>query len=172
MGNNATGGNLIGSLLKGGGSSKSSGGAAGLGALAGLLGGKSGGGAGDLLGALTGLAGKSGGLGGLAGLLGGGKSAPVPQAPEPAPPPPQHSAEAAQQQAVLMIRAMCNSAKVDGQIDEGEQQAILGRLGEVSQAEMDFVRRELSTPLDVAAFAASVPRDLAPAGVRFLADGD
>lgn len=152
LGNNATGGNLLGSLLKkltGGKTTEEtkpkSGG--GLGAiLGGLLGGgKSSGGAGGILGGLLG-----GGL--LGSLLGGGKDtvAPAMATPE------------ATDEATLLIRAMCNAAKADGEVDQQEQQNILGRLGEeVDQAEIDFVRSELESPLDVAGFAASVPSSLA-----------
>ena len=64
-------------------------------------------------------------------------------------------------QAVFLIRAMCNAAKVDGDIDRNEQDAILGRLGEVTQEELDFVRKELASPLDMKLFCRSVPEELA-----------
>lgn len=164
LSNNATGGNLLGSLLGGGRSQGSSGGgmissllkgAMGGGGGGSLLGGLLGGGAG--VGLLSGLLGSGGGqssgggLGGmLGGLMGGGK-----QAPEEAPP-------SANDQATLLIRAMCNAAKSDGQIDQAEQQAIVGRLGEeVDQAEAEFLQRELSSPLDVQEFCQSVPANMA-----------
>lgn len=164
LGNNATGGNLLGSLLGGG----SRGGGGGMGGMLGsLLGGggsqAGGGGMGALLGGLLGgggaaaAGGGGGGLGGmLGGLLGGGggEQAAAPQA---APEPP--SADSA----TLMIRAMCNAAKADGQVDQQEQQNIIGRLGEdVGEAEINFLKQELAAPLDVAGFAASVPANMAP----------
>lgn len=66
----------------------------------------------------------------------------------------------AEQQAEVLIRAMINAAKSDGTVDTEEQQKIVGRLGEVTQDEIDFVQRELREPLDVEAFARSVPRGM------------
>ena len=58
---------------------------------------------------------------------------------------------------------MCNAAKVDGEIDRNEQDAILGRLGDnIGQAELDFVRRELNSPLNLDDYCDSVPQHLAP----------
>lgn len=164
MGNNATGGNMLGSLLKGamgGGQQQQSGGGA-MGMLSGLLGGGGGGnsGGGGPLGMLSGiLGGKSGGGGGgpmgmLSGLLGGGgqkeAAAAAPAAPAPS--------QSQQDQATLLIRAMCNAAKADGEIDQAEQDAIIGRLGgDLDEAESNFLRQELATPLDVAAFAREIP---------------
>ena len=66
-----------------------------------------------------------------------------------------------------LIRAMCNAAKVDGDIDRTEQDAILGRLGDVSRDEIDFVRRELGSPLDIDGFCDSVPDELAQHAYAF-----
>jgi uncharacterized membrane protein YebE (DUF533 family) len=158
--NNPTGGNMLGQLLKG--ATGGGGGGGGLGALGGLLGGAGGGqqsGAG-LLGALAKAAmGGGQGGGGAAGLLGsllGGGSEPAAQPAAQAVQPQQ-----GQDQAELLIRAMCNAAKADGQVDEQEQQNIIGKLGEVEQSEIDFLRKELSSPLDVQGFVNSVPRELA-----------
>lgn len=136
LGNNSMGGNILGGLLGG---SRGGGG----------------GGIGSLLGGLMG-GGAAGGLGGLlGGLMGGGKEEEAaPQAaPEPEP------AEV-QSQAELLIRAMCNAAKSDGKFDDAEKEAIIGRLGEVEQSEIDFVQKELSSPLDVQGFANDVPGEL------------
>jgi len=171
LGNNATGGNLLGTLLKtatGAGQPAQGGGP--LGALGGLLGGmgggqQAGGGAGGLLGTLMGGMGGGGaapaqapapGAGGLLGALLGGGGAAQPE---------QKAAfetPAAVDEATLLVRAMCNAAKADGQVDEQEQQNIVGRLGDVSDAERQFVVSELSSPLDTAGFANSVPAQLAP----------
>lgn len=167
LGNNATGGNMLGSLLKGamGGGQQQSGGGGAMGMLSGLLGGGGGQsqGGGGPLGMLSGIlgGGKSGGGGGgpmgmLSGLLGGGKAeaeaAPAPAAPS------QTEAD----QATMLIRAMCNAAKADGEIDKAEQDNIIGRLGgDLDQAEADFLRGELNSPLDVAGFARTVPADMA-----------
>lgn len=181
LGNNATGGNLLGTLLKtatgGGGQQAQS--SNPLGALGGLLGGAMGGGGqpqqgggGGLLGTLAKAA--------MGGALGGGGAAPAQQAPAPgaggllgallggggAAPAPAQKAQletpAAVDEATLLIRAMCNAAKADGQVDQQEQQNIVGRLGDVSDAERNFVVQELSAPLDLAGFAGSVPAGLAP----------
>ncbi len=187
LGNNATGGNLLGSILGGGGQQQSmpqQGGAADLlkgllgggspgqqqggagGLLQGLLGGGSAGsgGSSNMLGGLLkaaiakqmGGGGASGGpMGLLGGLLGGGADEPEPQFEAP-------QQQAANDQATILIRAMCNSAKADGQVDQTEQQNIISRLGELDQQEIDFLQQELNAPLDVDAFARSVPRELAP----------
>ena len=52
---------------------------------------------------------------------------------------------------------MVNAAKSDGQIDQSEQDAIVGQLDDVSQAEVDFLRQEFAKPLDVREFVWSVP---------------
>ena len=189
LGNNATGGNLLGSVLGGGGrqaqpQAQKSGAAdllrgllgggapkqqqqsGGGGLLGGLLGGgQSGGGGNNILGGLLKaaiakkIAGASSGgsspMDLLGGLLGGGKSEPEPQVAAP-------QRQAANDQAAILIRAMCNAAKSDGQIDKQEQENILGRLGDLDQQEVAFVRQELSSPLDVNGFARSVPREMAP----------
>lgn len=167
----------VGKMMKGGsgGGSSSGGGLGGL--LGGLLGGASsggGGGLGDLLGGVlsgggqsAGAQAQSGGMGGLGGLLNslgggqqggqsgglggllnsalGGQSAPEPSAQE-------------NTQAEIMLRAMINSAKSDGSIDESEQKKILEHLGDVTQDEIDFVRSEMQAPLDVDGFIRSIPQ--------------
>ena len=162
LGNNATGGNMLGSVLKGvmGGGGQPQGGGGPLGMISGLLGGGGGqsSGGGGPLGMLSGILGggkSSGGGGGgplgmLSGLFGGGeKEAPAPPA-------------EAQDQATLLIRAMINSAKADGQIDQAEQDNIIGRLGgDLDQAEEAFLRNEFAQPLDVNSFARSVPAEMA-----------
>lgn len=60
-------------------------------------------------------------------------------------------------QAMLLIRAMINSAKSDGKVDKEEGEKILKQLGDVSQEEIDFIRSEIAKPLDVHEFAHSVP---------------
>ncbi len=200
LGNNATGGNLLGSILGGGGrqaapqqqqsagaaellkgilgaagGAQRSGGGGGLGGLGGLLGGVLGGGgapsggggaSSNILGGLLkgAIAKQMGGGGGgaspmdlLGGLLGGGGGQP-----EPEPQVSQPQRQAANDQATILIRAMCNAAKSDGSVDQAEQQAIIGRLGELDQQEVAFLQQELSSPLDADGFARSVPRELAP----------
>lgn len=59
-------------------------------------------------------------------------------------------------EAVLLIRALVNAAKADGKLDQAEQQSILSRVSQSPEA-IDFIKRELSQPLDVREFAWSVP---------------
>ena len=167
-------GDLLGSLTGGGGQG------GGLGDLLGSLAGgrqqaPQGGGMGDLLGNLlgagggTGRSGGMGGAGGLGGLLGGALTKFAQnqnaQAPNPGHDNCDHlpmgvdQAQAADQ-ATLIIRAMINAAKSDGSIDEAEQEKVVGKLGDVSQAEADFVRNEFRQPLDVDAFVRSIPRGM------------
>ena len=60
-------------------------------------------------------------------------------------------------QAELLLRAMINAAKSDGQIDADEKKKILEHLADVTQEEIDFVQHEMSQPLNVDQFIASVP---------------
>ncbi len=183
-------GDLLGSVLGGGAGqgSASSGGLGDL--LGGLLGGgktaSSGGGLGDLLGSVLGGSkgsasaptdakgledllgiGKSGG--GLGGLLGGALAkygqvnnpdVPTPSANDHSMLPQGVNPQEASMQAELMIKAMINAAKSDGNFDESEQEKILSKLGDVSQDEIDFIRKEFAAPLDVQGFANSVPRGM------------
>ncbi len=119
---------------------------------------------------------QSGGLGGLLDSLGGGGAPqggavpPAPQQggfggalnsafenfgePEQAPTPSQEEA------AKVMLRAMLSAAKSDGKIDDSEKQKILGHLGDISQDEMEFVRAELSAPLDVEGLVNDIPQGM------------
>lgn len=133
-------------------------------------GGQSGRGAGDILGGLLG--GKQGGSGGLGGLLnglGGGNTSQrgggigdildsftnnTNQGGQIQPTAEQdHQAE-------VLLRAMINAIKSDGQIDNAEQERLVKHLGDITDAEMKFVRDEMSAPLDVEAFIRSVPRGM------------
>lgn len=166
-------GDILGSLLGGGGSPQPSRGGGLGGMLGSLLGGgrkasapTGGGGAGDLLGSLLGAATSGGGNNPLAGilgaaansssgtngtellgmLLGGGQQA--------APP------KEAQDEAEVLIAAMCNAAKADGTIDEAEKEAILGRLGELDDEEISYLKEHLSGPVNLEEFTSSVPDDM------------
>lgn len=61
------------------------------------------------------------------------------------------------EQATILIRAMVNAAKCDGEISPTEQQAILGQLSNPSSAAIEFLREEFGKPFDVREFAWSVP---------------
>ena len=167
-------GDLLGSVL-GGQSNKSSGGGLGdiLGSVLGGGGGSKaapqsgGGGLGDLLGGVLG--GSQGGGADLGGLIGAalnqfGHSEKAAQQGQAAPSFEQHSPgmvhSEACDQATIMIRAMINAAKSDGHVDEAEQQNIVGKLGNVTQDEVEFVNNEMRQPLDVTSFARSVPNGM------------
>lgn len=136
--------------------------------LQGMLGGLMGGGAsaqaddkGGLLASLGGAGGGAGaGLAGMFAAMGGaaamggkgvgdmldsfGKAAPT--APE------------AEESAGLMLRAMIQAAKCDGDIDDAERAKILETIGDDADAEdIAFVQAQLAAPLDVEALAADTP---------------
>lgn len=170
---------VLGGLLGGGRQQPQAGG--GLGDLLGsMLGGgsaqrqaPSSGGMGDLLGSLLGGGSQNGsglgGAGGLGGLLGAAVSkyaqAQNREAPNPAPDHYEHLPQGVDQKeaadhATLIIRAMINAAKSDGNIDKEEQEKVIGKLGDVTQAEVNFVRNEFNSELDVDAFIQSIPRGM------------
>ena len=160
---------LLGSILGGGGGGQqqSGGGLGGL--LGGILGGggqpaaqsgatSQGGGMSDLLGSVLGGGGQGAAGGGMAGILGSVLGGGAPATKEAIP---QEHRQTANDNAEVMIRAMVNAAKSDGRIDQTEQDNIVSKLGaEVSQDEIDFLKREFAAPLDVAAFARTVPAGL------------
>ena len=57
----------------------------------------------------------------------------------------------AQRKATVIIRAMIQAAKADGQIDQQEMQRIMGKLGEGGQddAARAFVQSEMGRPIDI-----------------------
>jgi len=126
------------------------GGAGGLGGLLDSLGGGAGAAAGGAAaGAATG-----GGLGGsLGSMLNAQLNGEQVQEPEPA--------AAQEDEAKLLIRAMLNSAKCDGNFDASEQEKILKQMGDISQEDADFINDEINKPLDVPGFIASVPPAMA-----------
>jgi uncharacterized membrane protein YebE (DUF533 family) len=67
------------------------------------------------------------------------------------------AAEQQNLQAMILVKAMVNAAKCDGQISQAEQQQILSRLTNPSPEAIQFLRDEFSKPLDVREFAWSVP---------------
>lgn len=82
------------------------------------------------------------------------------QAPEPkrqTPPKWTPEQESMNEQSKVLVRAMVNASKSDGQVTEAEQQEILKRLDHVTQEEIDFLRAEFSRKTDVREFAWSVP---------------
>ncbi|MET0072007.1 MAG: DUF533 domain-containing protein [Candidatus Thiodiazotropha sp.] len=171
-GGSQSGGGGLGSILGGmlgGGGAQSGGGGLGdlLGGVSRSLGGSPSGG-GNLTDLLGGLLNGGGGGAGLASLIGaamsqyGGQSGaqPASQLVSGDNLPQGMGYQQASDQAALLIRAMINAAKADGEVDREEQQKIIGRLGEVTQDEIDFVRNELSQPLDLESFVDSIPAGL------------
>ena len=73
-------------------------------------------------------------------------------------------------QATLIIRGMVNAAKSDGRLDKEEQANITGKLGNVTQDEIDFVNNELAQPLDVQGFINSIPRGMGKSGLCDVVD--
>lgn len=150
-------GSALGGRQSGGGTS------GGLGDLGALLGGKSGGGmAGGLGGLLESI---SGGAGGSA--LSGGSAVSSPSGgslgdllnsalqgnsvPEPEP--------AQEDLAKVLIQAMVNAAKSDGNIDQEEQQKIVAHLGDdITEEERRFVIGEMQSPLDLDGFIRTIPQ--------------
>ena len=173
---------MLGSILGGGtGGAQQGGGAGGLGGLLEQLGsghggnGKPSGGLNDLLGGLAGAVQKGGGAGGLGGLLGGLMGAGAAKGgssggggfgdllnqaitrqdePEAQPTDDQEAA------AAIMLRAMIQAMKSDGEIDAAEQAKLMDRLGDVSPEERAFVQGEMQRRIDVKDLANDVPRGL------------
>jgi uncharacterized membrane protein YebE (DUF533 family) len=55
----------------------------------------------------------------------------------------------AHHQALVLVQAMINAAKADGQIDAQEQQNITAKLAGLGSEEIEFVRQELAKPLNL-----------------------
>jgi uncharacterized membrane protein YebE (DUF533 family) len=74
---------------------------------------------------------------------------------------PANTAEenALESKAAVILQAMIQAAKADGQIDAAERQRILGKLDEAGAdaAAQAFVRTEMARPLDLAALLQAVP---------------
>lgn len=64
------------------------------------------------------------------------------------------------EQSKILVRAMVNAAKSDGQVNKQEQDKILQQLDHVSQEEINFLRAEFDKPLDVRDFTWSVPQGM------------
>ncbi len=132
---------------------KAMGGSGGIGdMLGGLLGGNKSNDAGtqqgnklpDLMGSLGDK--NSNGLGDLlSSALSGGKVEPTPNQ---------------EKQAEIILKAMINAAKADGQIDADEQKKITEHIADVTPQEIEIVKREMSSPLDVEGVINSVPRGM------------
>jgi len=101
-----------------------------------------GGGIGDLLSGLTGGSSSTptknddNGLGGLLSAALAGKEV-------------ETTTPSQEEQAKILLKAMINSAKADGSIDKEEQAKIIEHIGEVTEEELEFVKSEMSAPLDL-----------------------
>lgn len=62
--------------------------------------------------------------------------------------------------AALMLKAMIQAAKSDGEIDRAEEARLMENLGDASAEEREFVNRELRTPVDVKGLVRQVPPGL------------
>ncbi len=62
-----------------------------------------------------------------------------------------------EEQSMSLIRAMINAAKIDGEISEEEQQFIIQQVSDTSSETIQFLRDELSKPLNVREYAGTVP---------------
>ena len=65
-----------------------------------------------------------------------------------------------EQQAAILLRAMISAVKADGTIDDQEMMKIKEHVKDSSQADIDFVTRELRAPLDLQGLINSVPQGL------------
>ncbi len=156
---------MLGGLMGGAG-----GGAGGLGGLLEGLGGAQGGGLQSMLGGLAGGAGAAGLMGALGSRVaqrpadngasfGAVLNSQFAETPEPAIEP------TADQEALaaLMLRAMIQAAKCDGNLDAEEEEKLVGQLGgDVDAEEAAFVRAEMQRPVDVDGLVAEVPQGMGP----------
>ena len=64
--------------------------------------------------------------------------------------------------AALMLRAVIQAVKCDGELDDQERARLMQAMGEVDQSEVQAVQAELRRPVDVAGLARSIPAGLEP----------
>ncbi len=103
----------------------------------------------------AGLAGVLAALGGAAAMSGQGAGAMIDQFNT------SETAPQAEEVAGLMLRAMIQAAKADGEIDPDEQAKIMETVGTDADAEdISFVRTQLAAPVDVEKLAADTPAPL------------
>ncbi|MCU7931480.1 MAG: tellurite resistance TerB family protein [Candidatus Thiodiazotropha sp. (ex Codakia rugifera)] len=161
-------GNILGSMLGGGGSQSGGGGIGDIFGGGNQSSGQRQTGGGNIADILGGLMGGGAGGAGLGGLIGaamsqfGGQRGGSPRASFKSSDhlPQGMQYQQATDQATLLIRAMINAAKADGQVDREEQQKIVSKLGEVTQDELNFVRNELAQPLDLDSFVHAIPQGM------------
>lgn len=61
------------------------------------------------------------------------------------------------QKGELIVQAMINAAKADGQIDQAEQDKIVRQMGQLTQEDVDYLRHEFAKPLNLRDFVWNVP---------------
>ncbi len=69
----------------------------------------------------------------------------------------KRSPEADNQRALILIEAMLNAAKSDGQINREEQQNILKRMDNQPREAIQYLRDQMETPLDLERFVRKIP---------------
>lgn len=121
--------------------------------LGGLVGGKSGesnsksgGGLADLMGSLNGGSKENGNLGDLLGSAFGGNAI--------------QATPSEEEKATILLKAMIQAAKADGQLDADEQAKIIKHVGEVTPAEIELIKSEMAAPLDVQSMINSTPKGM------------
>ncbi|WP_104491301.1 DUF533 domain-containing protein [Paracoccus denitrificans] len=62
----------------------------------------------------------------------------------------------------LMLKAMIQAAKSDGEIDENEKAKLMSEFGELDDEERAFIREQMAAPVDAAALAREVPQGFGP----------
>ena len=62
----------------------------------------------------------------------------------------------------LMLKAMIQAAKSDGEIDEKEKAKLMSEFGDLDDDERAFIRDQMSAPVDAAALAREVPEGYGP----------
>ena len=69
--------------------------------------------------------------------------------------------DAMEENAKLMIRAMIQAAKADGEIDDTERAKIMEHMGDIGDAERAFIEAELAAPVDPMALAQDTSQQMA-----------
>jgi len=60
----------------------------------------------------------------------------------------------------ILLKAMINASKADGFIDEKEQDRIIEFMGNLSDEEKLFVKKEMEKPLDIETFLKEIPKGM------------
>jgi hypothetical protein len=107
--------------------------------------------------------GRSAGMGGLMSALGGGMAGGAEQTSSMIDTLMGNTAatDTMEENAKLMIRAMIQAAKSDGEIDAAERAKIMEHLGDIDAQERAFIEAELNAPVDAAALANDTSQQMA-----------